>query len=593
MNQATATLDCTKSGADPGASGEGAPFVGFSIASRNYICFVNTLYDSLVRQYGSVRFFLALADSDADIDRSTIPYEILSLADLEDDRLWGMAEHYNITEFNTSIKPYVFAQLMDRFPGEPILYFDPDIFVVSRLREIEQAFEDGANAVLTPHLIDPLDHPLSRDEDLLKYGIYNFGFVGLRSCPEAAKLASWWCDRMENRCLIDFPNGLFVDQKWGDFLPAYLSNTYVLRHPGYNVAYWNLPDRRVRLVDGRWICNGQDLRFAHFSGVDILNPAIYSRHAANFHHTVVGDLGHLLELYREKVLQGGLKRYGRYEYAFRYSGASGAVNVHTAVSLSDKIKGDTGAVDHALPAFGPQGKTVANSVGQTAAAPELLAASVRDGKRLAAWEDDNAEVLEAVRDAEAIVLAETGGVAVTGGVCAMCRTTGPFLAVTKSGAKARTCDWGETLTCRCGHSADSRALVHAARSIAGVGLADVVLVDAGEADLLSWARLHWPKTEALDGSQTRAHCILTGAPEPGVLKTFVQRLMPDGLLAIAGKPVASAARGKPPQINFSMLDALAQAGFADVDCIVYASVDLGYLGERTHLFVARAPGGRS
>lgn len=151
-----------------------------------------------------------------------IPYEILSLADLDDDRLWGMAERYNITEFNTSIKPYVFAQLMDRYPGEPILYFDPDIFVVSRLREIEQAFENGADAVLTPHLIDPLDHPLSRDEDLLKYGIYNFGFVGLRACPEAAKLAAWWCDRMENRCLIDFPNGLFVDQKLGDFVPAYL-----------------------------------------------------------------------------------------------------------------------------------------------------------------------------------------------------------------------------------------------------------------------------------------------------------------------------------------------------------------------------------
>src|SRR5208282_3977814 len=94
--------------------------------------------------------------------------------------------------------------------------------------------------------------------------------VAVTNSDEAHKFLSWW----EHRCLtlgyVDRQNGLFVDQKWIDFVPCYFNSVLVLKHPGCNMAYWNLHERTLEKVGETWIVNNSEpLIFYHFSGGNV------------------------------------------------------------------------------------------------------------------------------------------------------------------------------------------------------------------------------------------------------------------------------------------------------------------------------------
>ena len=60
--------------------------------------------------------------------------------------------------------------------------------------------------------------------------------------------------------------GLFTDQKWIDDVPSKFEGVFVINHPGYNVAYWNLMQREVKVIDGKITVNSKPMYFFHFSG---------------------------------------------------------------------------------------------------------------------------------------------------------------------------------------------------------------------------------------------------------------------------------------------------------------------------------------
>ena len=43
------------------------------------------------------------------------------------------------------------------------------------------------------------------------------------------------------------PEGLFVDQRWVDLVPALFDDYVVMKRAGLNVAYWNLHERSIEL----------------------------------------------------------------------------------------------------------------------------------------------------------------------------------------------------------------------------------------------------------------------------------------------------------------------------------------------------------
>lgn len=284
--------------------------VFFTICSLNYLALARTLFRSLRRHYPDAPTFLALADDPhACTDSSAEPFTLIRLADLDIAELGEMVRRYGVIEFNTAIKPFVFRYLLEHADADSVVYLDPDIYVNSAMPELESALAGSCDVVLTPHLLEPAEHAEISDIKMLQFGIFNLGFLGLRNSPEAHRLVDWWGRRTVHDCRALPDQGLYLDQKWADLFPAFVSATHILRHPGYNVAYWNLNQREVVLEDGQWLVNGHPLRFVHFAGQKIDDPTVFSRHSSEFDLTNIGDLAQLHDTYRRECLDNGHLHY--------------------------------------------------------------------------------------------------------------------------------------------------------------------------------------------------------------------------------------------------------------------------------------------
>jgi len=301
----------------------------FSICARNFTAYAKTLFDSVRRHHPSADMFLFLCDAvDDEYARETFPFTIVPLEDLAIPNVEEMSQRYNITEFNTAIKPYAFSYLFNRLRKDTVVYLDPDILLLGPLDDVLDGFARGYDCLLTPHILEPAEDGEVRDIWFLQYGIYNLGFLGLRNSPEVIRAVDWWSRRLVHDCVIDLPRGVFVDQKWADLFPAFITHVMVIHDPGYNVAYWNIAQRRIEMIDGEWYVNRRRLRFAHFSGNSLADPEILSRHAKSLDRNTIGEMKTLLDFYRDRIYANGHAAYSLIPYSFSWNGKKG-VNLHT------------------------------------------------------------------------------------------------------------------------------------------------------------------------------------------------------------------------------------------------------------------------
>jgi hypothetical protein len=302
--------------------------VFFTICSRNFIGHANALHDSVMQFYPRAEFFLVLCDDSSNLDLSKLKYPVIRIEELGIPNLEFMLLNYNITEMNTALKPFSFLYLFDKYKERPIIYLDPDILLFGPLAEVEVAFEAGAHCVLTPHICEPAEYADMSDLQFLRYGMYNLGFCGLRGSDNVKRVTAWWARRLEQYCIIDLERGIFVDQKWCDYFPSFIPLTTVIHHPGYNVAYWNLAQRRLSYSEPRWLVNNLPLVFFHFSGHKVDGDLVFTRHSSQFTPVNTPELADLLLLYRNAVRLGGHDQYYRLKFAYSWSGSKG-FNEHT------------------------------------------------------------------------------------------------------------------------------------------------------------------------------------------------------------------------------------------------------------------------
>lgn len=291
----------------------------FTICSSNYLAYALTLYNSLrqAAPEAAENFTVFLADELNEARRKGLPFPVVEAREIGIPTFWDMAFRYSVIEFNTAIKPSCFKYLFRRGDVDAAMYLDPDLFVNAPLTEAIQALEDGKDVVLTPHTLTPLEDGFDPDDlRILRTGTYNLGFLALRNSTPAGALLDWWERKLSDQCIIDLDAGIFVDQKFMDLAPSFCEHTFVLHHPGYNAAYWNLAGRTVTREGEAWLVNGRPLVFFHFSGVRPGSPKVFSAHQNRFGPDDLGDLKPLFLYYLEQIAANDHDTWRSLPYAY-------------------------------------------------------------------------------------------------------------------------------------------------------------------------------------------------------------------------------------------------------------------------------------
>lgn len=287
----------------------------FTLCSNNYLPQAITLGQSLEIFNPLYSFKIGLVDKrNSEIDYSSIPFEIIEVDRIGISSFSEMFKRYDITELNTAVKPFYFKYFIENYSSaDNFIYLDPDILVYQPFTGLEEILQ-RKEIVITPHFTTPIEDDKILDEtDILNSGLYNLGFIALRRGAESRKFVEWWSRRLETRAHINFTKGMFTDQLWINFVPLYFDNVYILTLPGYNMAYWNLHERRISATNNVLFKDEKyPLVFFHFSGYNPLQPDILSKYQDRFTFENRKDVVGLFKEYAKLLFCNGFNKFNQY-----------------------------------------------------------------------------------------------------------------------------------------------------------------------------------------------------------------------------------------------------------------------------------------
>lgn len=291
----------------------------FTIVSKNYWPLARTLMQSLAAVHPEWERHVLLVDRP---HHGGLPddglFSTTAVEELPLPQRRKFMFRYTIMELNTAAKPWMFERLQQQ-GYQHVIYLDPDILVLKPLVDVERMLQEGATAVLTPHLTAALaDDRKPAEQDIMQAGAYNLGFLAVGGTPQAGRFIRWWQQKLEYQAVVDLKNGLFTDQKWIDLVPGMFEGVRILRDVGYNVAYWNLSHRPLTRREGQWYAGDCLLRFFHFSGFNPEHPKSFSKHQNRFDLESLGEGKQLVMHYAGQLLDNGYRECCSLPYAFGY-----------------------------------------------------------------------------------------------------------------------------------------------------------------------------------------------------------------------------------------------------------------------------------
>jgi hypothetical protein len=253
--------------------------------------------------------------------------------DLDFDRFYELAFKYDVTEFTTSLKPFIALNLFESF--EEVIFLDPDTYVLNDLSIISELLHDN-DILLTPHYLTPHNKKITADPDLemMRFGCYNLGFFAVKKSEESINFLKWLNDRCIDQCFFETQFGLSTDQKWVSIASCFFDRIGIIRNPGFNVAFWNLFERKLSTVNNVYYINDSfKLYFFHFSSFNTLFPSKITRRQNLDDCFVSDELKCLADLYKSKCaryeeLLSNVDR--KYSYGFFSNGVGISVPLRRA-----------------------------------------------------------------------------------------------------------------------------------------------------------------------------------------------------------------------------------------------------------------------
>ncbi len=306
--------------------------IAFTICANNYLAHATVLAESFKKNNSTTEFWIVIADERCGkvvyetlhADKVVFIQEIISTLELE-----TLSRKFNITEFCTAIKPDVLLYLQ-RLGYVFCVYLDPDIEVFYQLEYIFDLLEQHA-IILTPHICSSKKLDLTpNDYQILRTGVYNLGF-GAFNLDVTANFIKWWKNRVIKYGYRIDAKGMFYDQIWMSYAPAFEGSTHILRDLGCNVANWNLHERTLLCHDGNYFVNhlNNPLKFFHYSHFKINDLPRIAAYNKDFTIENREDINPLFLNYKAQLEAKGIKFYEEIQYAY---------GCKAGYSKSDKIK---------------------------------------------------------------------------------------------------------------------------------------------------------------------------------------------------------------------------------------------------------------
>lgn len=285
----------------------------FTVCNLTYLPKALVLAESLLK-FDNTRLKIYIIDRKIDFNFDSQLAELIWIEDLNIPNLYNLAFKYDITEFSTCLKPLLTLNLLKKY--SKVIFLDSDICVYRDLHPILRDLSLHP-IVLTPHYTTPHSNDLSdSDMGLMRFGSFNLGFYAVTNSEQAIRFLTWWSDRCLRLGFFESQFGLSTDQKWVSIAPCFFKDLYVSFNLGYNVAFWNVHERSLKIdIEGKYFVNDEyPLVFFHFSSFDDDNPKCLSKRYFSEKNKKRTDYFELSEAYgkslRSKSIEIAATKYG-------------------------------------------------------------------------------------------------------------------------------------------------------------------------------------------------------------------------------------------------------------------------------------------
>ncbi len=253
----------------------------FTIVTKSHLPFARVMAERIRRFHGDIPFYVFLSDRpDGYFELEREPFRGVTIDQvLPPNLLATMSGYYTAYELCNALKPFAHLYLHELGHVSRWFYLDSDVCLLASLAPMFDELADAA-ILLVPHILQPV--PVANIGELelmfLRTGIYNGGCLGISRSDESRAFLEWWKERLVWHCLHGWP-GIEADQSWLNFVIPLFGGWKMMRHPGVNVAYWNIHERPLEGTPERGLSvQGHPVLFLHFSGWDWRNPDLPTRH---------------------------------------------------------------------------------------------------------------------------------------------------------------------------------------------------------------------------------------------------------------------------------------------------------------------------
>jgi lipopolysaccharide biosynthesis glycosyltransferase len=279
-----------------------------TVCTANYLAQAKGLADSVIKYNPGYKVVIGLVDKlNIDFDLSIYdPHLIVQVHEINLPVFEEMHKRYNIHELNCALKSYFVRWALDKFTPQFVIYLDTDMMLFDSFEQAETLLNDFS-ILITPHITKPFpqDNFNPQEKDILKTGTFNAGFFGVKNDTNGNAFIDWWKERMIDKGYERPKDGLNSDQNWLNFVPLYFDKVNVVRHPGFNVAYWNLHERTISKRGNTFFSNNEPLIFFHYSGYSVAQPDKISRHQQRFYMKDNPALMEIFNIYHDTMKKNG------------------------------------------------------------------------------------------------------------------------------------------------------------------------------------------------------------------------------------------------------------------------------------------------